>query len=129
MIIAHRGGIPENTLLGFAGCVLNKIYALEFDVHLTSDGVFVVTHDYVINSNSVSQMTLKDIKIMNADIPALIDVLDVIREVSILHNVSVPKINIEIKPFGIFIRLAEFIKQYIGSQSKIKLSDCWEPGK
>ena len=50
LIVAHRGmyekdrGIPENTMLAFRRAVENG-YAIEMDVHLTADGVPVVSHD------------------------------------------------------------------------------------
>jgi glycerophosphoryl diester phosphodiesterase len=46
--IAHRGGAlgaPENTLAAFAAAVSHGFSVLETDVHATSDGVLVVSHD------------------------------------------------------------------------------------
>ncbi len=47
-VIAHRGlalGTPENTLLSFAKAMAIGVTHLETDVHATSDGVAVVSHD------------------------------------------------------------------------------------
>ncbi|GLC27514.1 glycerophosphodiester phosphodiesterase [Roseisolibacter agri] len=47
-VVAHRGNrahAPENTLEAFAQAVALGVDALEFDVHLASDGVPVVHHD------------------------------------------------------------------------------------
>ena len=47
-VAAHRGGgllWPENSLLAFDNAVKLGAHALEFDVHLSSDGEVVVIHD------------------------------------------------------------------------------------
>ena len=46
--IAHRGNkakFPENTLGAFKGAVEVGAHAIETDVHLTKDGVVVLSHD------------------------------------------------------------------------------------
>ncbi len=51
-IIGHRGVaglMPENTLSGFKKAMEIGVDAIELDVHLTSDKVVVVTHDYRLN--------------------------------------------------------------------------------
>jgi glycerophosphoryl diester phosphodiesterase len=48
MLYAHRGAAaeaPENTLESFARALAHGADALEMDVHLTRDGVVVVSHD------------------------------------------------------------------------------------
>lgn len=52
-IIGHRGAaglMPENTLSGFKKAMEIGVDAIELDVHLTSDNVLVVTHDYRLNT-------------------------------------------------------------------------------
>ena len=52
-IIGHRGAaglMPENTLSGFKKAIEIGVDAIELDVHLTSDNVVVVTHDYRLNT-------------------------------------------------------------------------------
>ncbi|RKR74246.1 glycerophosphodiester phosphodiesterase family protein [Frondihabitans australicus] len=47
-VIAHRGlalGAPENTLLAFVQAMAIGVTHLETDVHATSDGVAVISHD------------------------------------------------------------------------------------
>lgn len=49
-IIAHRGAsaeAPENTLSAFANALPMGVDAIEFDVHLTSDKVPIIIHDFV----------------------------------------------------------------------------------
>ena len=51
-IVAHRGlsqSYPENTLPAFKAAAALELYAIEFDVHLTRDGVPVVTHDDTVD--------------------------------------------------------------------------------
>lgn len=45
--IAHRGAkakFPENTMCAFKGAVATGVHALETDIHLTKDGVVVLSH-------------------------------------------------------------------------------------
>ncbi|NIO22025.1 MAG: glycerophosphodiester phosphodiesterase [Candidatus Aenigmarchaeota archaeon] len=51
-MVGHRGAaglMPENTLSGFKRAMELGVDAFELDVHLTSDNVVVVTHDYRLN--------------------------------------------------------------------------------
>jgi glycerophosphoryl diester phosphodiesterase len=48
LIIGHRGAsavAPENTIAAFMSAILARADGIEFDVHLSSDGVPVVIHD------------------------------------------------------------------------------------
>ncbi|KAI5206034.1 PLC-like phosphodiesterase [Aureobasidium subglaciale] len=50
--IAHRGykaKYPENTLAAFAGAISIGAHAVETDVHITKDGVVVLSHDNTLN--------------------------------------------------------------------------------
>jgi len=51
-MVGHRGAaglMPENTLSGFKKAMELRVDAIELDVHLTSENVIVVTHDYRLN--------------------------------------------------------------------------------
>jgi len=73
--IAHRGGAlykPENTLLAFVSahgyCGAD---VLEMDLHLTADGVLVVSHDDTVDrctdgQGPISGMTLRELKQLDA---------------------------------------------------------------
>ena len=50
---AHRGlssVAPENTLEAFREAAKYNYYALECDVHYTTDGKWVIIHDYMLQS-------------------------------------------------------------------------------
>jgi glycerophosphoryl diester phosphodiesterase len=52
MILGHRGarGLwPENTIAGFRNAIALGVDIIEFDLHLSSDGVPVVMHDYTLD--------------------------------------------------------------------------------
>lgn len=52
MVLGHRGarGLwPENTIAGFQKAIALGVDMIEFDVHLSSDGVPVVMHDYTLD--------------------------------------------------------------------------------
>lgn len=51
-VIGHRGAsgyAPENTLQSFEHAIASGVDAVEFDVHLTADGVAVVIHDATLD--------------------------------------------------------------------------------
>ncbi|KAK6022614.1 hypothetical protein OSTOST_11675, partial [Ostertagia ostertagi] len=66
----HRGSpyeAPENTIEGFAMAKQSKCELVEFDVHLSADGVPVLIHDETTGRTSredviIRQVAAKDIK-------------------------------------------------------------------
>ena len=57
-VVGHRGNrahAPENTLESFAQAVALGVDALEFDVHLSADGVPVVHHDATLDRTTSGQ--------------------------------------------------------------------------
>ncbi len=65
MIIGHRGAaglLPENSIAGFMKAIEIGVDAFELDVHLTSDNVVVVTHDYKLKPEITRDSTGKWIK-------------------------------------------------------------------
>lgn len=53
MVVGHRGCaglLPENTLEGFKHAFEMGVDAVEFDVHLTKDGIVIVNHDFRLNT-------------------------------------------------------------------------------
>ena len=74
-VVAHRGNsseAPENTYAAFRSAADNNFPFIEFDVHLTKDGVPVVVHDhYLIRTSdnrfpiAINDMTLSQVKYLD----------------------------------------------------------------
>jgi glycerophosphoryl diester phosphodiesterase len=72
--IAHRGAsavAPPNTLAAFAKAVELGADGIEFDVHLSADGVPVVIHDFAVDTTTdgcgrVADLTLAQLKALDA---------------------------------------------------------------
>ncbi len=86
--IGHRGAkgrAPENTLLSFKKAIELGADMIEFDIHLSKDGVPVVIHDDTIDRTSsakgpVNSYTIEELKSfdfgLGEQIPTLVEVLD-----------------------------------------------------
>jgi glycerophosphoryl diester phosphodiesterase len=74
IILAHRGACwyaPENTMAAFDKAVEVGASDMEFDVHLSKDGVPVVIHDDTVDTTTdgsglVAQMTLAQLEALDA---------------------------------------------------------------
>ena len=74
LVIAHRGGgalAPENTIEAYRNAIAVGADMLEMDVHATSDGVLVVSHDDSVDrttdgSGFISQMTFSELRRLDA---------------------------------------------------------------
>ena len=72
--IAHRGGgqlAPEETLEAFAKSLAAGADILEYDVHITSDGHLIASHDPTVDRITdgrgvINEMTLEEIKSLDA---------------------------------------------------------------
>ena len=65
--IAHRGGIPENTLAAFRQAKAEGASGVEVDLDFTKDGHPVLIHDSTVDRTSdgsgrVNEMTLEELK-------------------------------------------------------------------
>jgi glycerophosphoryl diester phosphodiesterase len=73
-LLAHRGNrvlCPENTLAAFRQALADGADALETDLHLTADGVFVCIHDATVDRTTdghgpVAAMTLAELRTLSA---------------------------------------------------------------
>lgn len=107
-IFGHRGyalRYPENTLVSFQAAVDAGADGIETDVHLTRDGVLVLTHDEEISRVSsghglVKDMTYeellaldfgswKDPRFTGERIPTLDQLLDLLEDTSLILNLEV----------------------------------------
>lgn len=74
LVFGHRGAsgyAPENTMEAFGLALEQGAHGIEFDVHLTADGVPVVIHDFHVHTTTdgqgpVSELTLEQVKALNA---------------------------------------------------------------
>ena len=98
LVIGHRGAkglAPENTILGLEKALQHGADAVEVDVHITKDGIPVLTHnadtaDAAGNLLRVADATYAELKAHKADLPTL--------EAAIAYlNRRIP-IIIEVKP-------------------------------
>jgi glycerophosphoryl diester phosphodiesterase len=68
-LYAHRGASaerPENTLSAFQRAMEIGVDALELDVHLTRDGVFIVSHDDTAQRMTGAPLAWRDIDLVAA---------------------------------------------------------------
>jgi glycerophosphoryl diester phosphodiesterase len=82
LIVAHRGDTSaahENTLDAFRAAIANGASAIEFDVHMTADGVAVVHHDDDIAGQAIAAMSHAALANVHAaySIPTLSEVIEV----------------------------------------------------
>ncbi len=111
-IIAHRGfssQAPENTMAAFEWALHFGVDGLEFDVHLTRDGVPVICHDEAVDRTTNGQGLVKDYtyeeltrldagswygpEFRGERIPALMELLERVRQTDLLINIEL-KTNI-----------------------------------
>ncbi|NLM97722.1 MAG: glycerophosphodiester phosphodiesterase [Halanaerobiaceae bacterium] len=135
LIIGHRGAMgerPENTASSFLKAISDGADGIEFDVHLSADGIPVVIHDEKVDRTTdgmgfVSGMSLAELKKLNAGneeypderILTLEETLDLIADKCKL-------INIELKQGPVFYqgmeeRVLDIIRNY-GIMEKIIIS-------
>ncbi len=109
-VIAHRGAnrvAPQNTMDAFKNAIKFKADGFETDVHMTSDGVPVICHNYTVDKTSdgkgeISKNTLEQLKRLDfgayfhhsfkgTKIPTLDEFL------SLSKKANIKVLNIEIK--------------------------------
>ncbi|MCB9419692.1 MAG: glycerophosphodiester phosphodiesterase [Ardenticatenaceae bacterium] len=74
IVLAHRGfrgQYPENTMLAFQKAAELGVDGLETDIHATSDGALVVSHDATVDrmtdgSGPIKEMTLAELQQLDA---------------------------------------------------------------
>lgn len=94
---AHRGAScerPENTLEAFEAAVEIGSDSIELDVHLSSDGVPFVYHDFTDKSLSFSEIKSLKWKTDRISIPSLEEVF---KKLNVLNTESLSWVDIELK--------------------------------
>lgn len=107
--IAHRGFssvYPENTIPAIKGAIDKGFYGVEFDIHTTKDGVWILNHDSDIDkmtdgSGEIADMTFEELQKFNIDngngiekhsglkLPSLDDALDIISKSSVVPFIEI----------------------------------------
>ncbi len=111
--IAHRGFssvYPENTLPAIEGAIENGFYGVEFDIHTTKDGVWILNHDSTIDkmtdgSGEISEKTFEELQEYTIDngngienyenlkLPKLEDALKIIKESTLIPYIEIKGYN------------------------------------
>lgn len=127
ILMGHRGARDcslENTLDSFKHAIALNVPWVEFDIHSTKDGEWIVHHDFTVDRLTNSQgliknFTLNEIeKIKHHDgqkIPTLIETLELFKDTK-------TKLQIEIKSNGDFKKLAQLIQNKIEDFSIISFN-------
>ena len=118
-IIGHRGArglAPENTIASFKKALQNHVDGIEFDLHVTKDGVVVVHHDAELtdpngDKHVIADCTYAELMRHKADMPTFEEVLETIGHRVILY--------VEIKPGVPTAPIVKIIKAY--------LAKGWQP--
>lgn len=124
IVVGHRGNrahAPENTIESFAQAVALGVDAIEFDVHLSADGIPVVHHDPTIvrttdGSGEISRMTFDELRRVDAGarftadggktfpyramghrIPAFEEVLEAFPSTPLLIEIKAPLASTEVR--------------------------------
>ncbi len=89
---AHRGGAglaPENTLEAFANALEIGVSTLECDVHVSADGVPVLSHERTYAGHLIGRRTAAEL----SPVPRLTDLVALLDE----HGADEVRLNIETK--------------------------------
>lgn len=117
-LMGHRGArdkAPENTMRSFEALLESPVEVVEFDIHESADGIWVVHHDDTLDrtTNSTGFLgahtwaQLLKVRTKEGDrIPRLEDALNLFKDTHM-------QLQIEIKSFGDFAKLGTILKQNI----------------
>lgn len=109
-IIGHRGAAGlalENTMPAFEKAVAAGVKIIEFDIHTTRDGIFVVHHDSNLarmspSSEEIANLTLRELRAIRLDngahVPTLTEVLDFARAKHLAVVVEIKSVP-DVEPF------------------------------
>ena len=138
--VAHRGNsahAPENTLAAFALAIDGGADGIEFDVHVTADGVPVVIHDATLErttngAGAVAGLSLDDIRTFSAGLwfgaPFAEERVPTLQEVLEVAAGRVSRIYPEIKGYRGADDLAlilDMLEEYALEDSAVPLAFDW----
>ncbi|OQE19066.1 hypothetical protein PENSTE_c016G06514 [Penicillium steckii] len=123
-IISHRGykgSFPENTLLAIDEAVKAGTHALELDLHLSRDGVVVLSHDAtlkrcfgvkrkVVDCDWTELKSLRTLMPSHEPMPRLVDVLEYLRQPGREHIWVLLDIKLDNDPDTIMKNIAQTIE-------------------
>ena len=143
-VAGHRGdcyNFYENTMTAFKEAIIAGADMIETDVHLTLDGELALIHDDTVNrtTNSegrVQNMTLKELKALNAGDSATCEQIPTLRELFELVRNTDTALNLEIKEYyspenkerviECIEKTIELIEEYnLGNRCLINSFDAW----
>ncbi|KAJ5807938.1 hypothetical protein N7474_009207 [Penicillium riverlandense] len=140
--IAHRGfkgNYPENTLIAIDGAIRAGSHAIEIDLHLTRDGVVVLSHDgtlercfgikkKIIDCDWSYIQTLRTLKAPHEPMPRLADVLEYLVQPGREQIWAMLDIKLDNDPLAIMKGIAETIESVpirtVDWHRRINLG-CW----
>lgn len=117
-LMGHRGArdrAPENTMRSFEALLKSTTPVVEFDIHESADGIWVVHHDETLDRTTTSSGPLRqktwaelaEVRTKEGDpLPRLEDVLE-------LYADTEMELQIELKSVGDFARLGRTIEKNI----------------
>jgi glycerophosphoryl diester phosphodiesterase len=107
MIVAHRGAsayIKENSIGSFIRAIDIGADMIEFDIRRTRDCILIVHHDENVDKHLVKNLTYEQIRIIDADIPA-------VEEIFRLTKGKI-KLDVELKEEGYEEEVVELLLKY-----------------
>ncbi len=123
LVYAHRGGAalrPENTIAAFDHGLACGADGLEFDVHLSRDGVVVIHHDTTLDRTTRGRGRVADhtaAALAALDVPALADVLGRYPDVPLIIELKVDSPELARKVIDLLRAAGAVARSAIGSFS------------
>jgi glycerophosphoryl diester phosphodiesterase len=102
LIIAHRGGVPENTIAAFESVIALGADLIELDVRCTVDRVLVVHHDPKIQKQWLEDLTWQEVQQLDPNVPSL--------EAAIACCQGRIRLNVEVKEPGYEAEVVELLQ-------------------
>lgn len=143
--IAHRGDhrrFPENSILAFEGAVNTGAEAIETDLHLSKDGVVMISHDAttkrcfgvdrkIIDCDSQYLKTLRTLKAPYVSMPTLEEVLKYFCEPAVKHMWLLLDIKMDNDPNQVMTAIAATVHKVnsggVSFWGRRIVLGCWAP--